>query len=477
MKKEIKEILDELYNLDSSLKEKESDLIEIISRMIDYKPDVKIDKQFKKELKEKVLLELEKKDNSFFIKNISKFLWVFFSGAVALMLVINIFPNIFYTLDSWNKWLELSFDTKIEKLNNTDAFGALTFNNESASAWIWWAWIASEKMATESRLMVNPDYRPKVYVYNLKQWEVLPEIPESMYVYKKQNNNLQINNLNLKQTFKTDVIDLSNFKNLSVSNINLYENAKSWYQLNMSLKDWILNIYRNYDSWSQQDYTNRKRLTIDDIPNDDKLIKLVNSFASNYSINISKYLNPSVENSWKTYYNNSEDKDNYYIPEILSVVYQLELDWKWVYETIWVPYWLNSTVNIIDMKVNSFGPIQKLNLEWSNYKLITDEEKILEEAKKWNYYVNPISRSDNEDFEKINIDIWEAKLVYLRKNSYDSKTNNSEEYFVPWLLFKVLTPNDNEKNIYPWEFVSVPLVWGFLNEDAHIFAEPLIKIE
>jgi hypothetical protein len=234
----------------------------------------------------------------------------------------------------------------------------------------------------------------------------------------------------------------------------------------MSLKQWELNIYRNYDSWPNIN-DEQNKLSINDIPSDEEIIKISDDFANKYSINIEQYDNPIVQNSWKKYYDNIDNKQDFYIPEIMNVVYQFNLDWKWVYETMWIPYWLSSTVNIRDMKVNSFGPIQKLDLKWSKYDLITDEDKILSEVKKWNYYVNPMYRDENENFEEIQVEIWDAKLVYFRKNIFNKEKNLQEEYFVPGLLFKVLTPMDNEKSIYPWEYITVPLVWEFLENDIN----------
>jgi hypothetical protein len=73
MNKEINEILNELYEIDSNLKEKETELKKIITKMLEYKPNVKIDENYKTELKQKVLLELEKRNKEFSINDIFKY--------------------------------------------------------------------------------------------------------------------------------------------------------------------------------------------------------------------------------------------------------------------------------------------------------------------------------------------------------------------------------------------------------------------
>jgi len=75
MNKNIKEILEELYIMDPSLKEKEKQLEKIISKMLMIKPDVKIDENFKKELRKKILANpsLSNAKTNSSMKNIIKF--------------------------------------------------------------------------------------------------------------------------------------------------------------------------------------------------------------------------------------------------------------------------------------------------------------------------------------------------------------------------------------------------------------------
>ena len=475
MKKEIKDILQELYDLDVNLKKKEVELVKIINQMMDSKPDIKINKQFKSELKQKVLQELEKKTPWLSLLHIGKSLWLFTSGAVAVMLVVNIFPilnpetaptkqeEVLVQQDLWEDRLELSFVSTIDKLEESNVFGTLQFQDQEVR-WVgWWGGIGGwGTTITESRStsVMVPRYIPKIYEYTLKDGEKLPEIPEKMYVYKKEQNSISFNQSNINKIFATDSIDISKFQKLWLSNVNLYEWIDQGYNINMSLQDGNINIYRNHDSWPMIDYQNQQKLSIEDIPNENLIVSVANEFAKKYSIDTSIYSAGIIQNSWKKYYENSNDKENFYIPEIMSVTYPFILDNTQVFDTTWNPYWLKATVNIRDMKINSFGPIETMNLKGSNYALFNDEQKILETLKKWNYHVNPVIRG-NEESEIIPVDVWEVRLVYIIKNIYDAKNNMSKEYFVPGLLFKVLTQYDTEKMIYPWEYITVPLVWWY----------------
>jgi hypothetical protein len=144
------------------------------------------------------------------------------------------------------------------------------------------------------------------------------------------------------------------------------------------------------------------------------------------------------------------------------------LDWFDVYESGWYPYWLNASINIKDMFLNSFWPIQSLSLKWSKYDLLTDKEKILDLVKNGNYYYNSFADDKNTKTEDIQVEIWDAQLVYLKQYTFSKENNSNDEYFVPGLMFKVFTESDYEKMIFPWEYVTVPLVWSFIDNDINV---------
>lgn len=53
----VKTLLEELYALEPSLREKESDITRIIEAMLAHKPDIRIDETFRAELREKLIAQ------------------------------------------------------------------------------------------------------------------------------------------------------------------------------------------------------------------------------------------------------------------------------------------------------------------------------------------------------------------------------------------------------------------------------------
>lgn len=523
MNPKIKEILEELYQLDDTLKQKENQLIEIIEKMMESKPSIEIDQEFKKELRIKIMTELNSSKEKWFNFSWIKYLMTFLSWVVVVSLVLVMYPNIILQekviTDKQDKGLNLSFSTNIKKIDKNNAFWIPNFSNDRwwKSIWGWWndnslmwktldsniktTWVQQETIepaiAPDPKIMPYPEYKPKQYIYNLKQWETLPQIPKEMYVYKDTWLKLDITNSNFKNVFSTDVIDISKINNLWLSGFNLYENQDFWYVFNFNINEWNISIYRNYEKWVMVNYETQKKLTVNDMPSDEKVLSIVKDFLNKYSIKIDTDKKAFVQNAWRKDYENTKNKSEYYFPDYFSVVFQQIIEWYWVYEEGWYPTWIMAWVNIRDMKVDNIWPIQKMSLEWSKYETITDSWIILDYVKKWqNYNVlmdNVVSSSEwniwewvswsvwwnswekvENQIEEVQVEIWNAKIVYLKRYVYENESFKNKIYYVPAILFEVLTKQDPEKDIYPWEYITVPLVKDFMNTGNWIIS-PMVR--
>ena len=92
MKKSIKSIIDDLYKIDPSLKKQEKDLEKLVEKLIEAKPDIKMDKVFVKNLRRclssKADEMMEKIPKKFGLLN---FLYAFGGTAMALVIIVSIF--------------------------------------------------------------------------------------------------------------------------------------------------------------------------------------------------------------------------------------------------------------------------------------------------------------------------------------------------------------------------------------------------
>lgn len=85
----INDILEELYALDPDLRQKESEIQKIIERMIKNRPEIQMDESFRNELRQKIMLEIEREMKR---QNTPKYWWSWMpvAGALSLCLIASV---------------------------------------------------------------------------------------------------------------------------------------------------------------------------------------------------------------------------------------------------------------------------------------------------------------------------------------------------------------------------------------------------
>lgn len=355
MKNNINQILEELYKKDPSLKEKENIIIPIIQTMIDIKPDIQIDENFKKQLKTKINEEIiQIKTQKYFIKNkMSKiFFYIFWSlwiSAFAIIIITNftntnptnnyVFANqiIPSKTNFWNIWnSQLSQNWWINQSN---------FASNSKE-------MITTKVASPANMMrdnleimpeIDPNFVREIYNYTFS-WNLL-DLKQNMAVYKKetqknQNFNDLIKNINFNS------INMSKFTNLNIWNITLNQDKEFWYSINIDFDNWSLNIYKNYSKWPQTDYNpDEKQIILEK----EEIFQIANKFLKEYNIDLSSYWQPQIEQSYSNIlakYSTAKTPPAY-VNNITTIIFPLIIDWN---EISWEYWWLSWVRIEIDLK-------------------------------------------------------------------------------------------------------------------------------
>ena len=521
MKEKIKEILKELYIIDWSLRSKESELIEIIEKMINSRPDTHFSADFEKNLKQKILDEakllVKNKKNNF--NDIFKIISLLFSWwLIASFIIFALIPNIF-TISSNGPQKNIALNNESSGNNNTDeqkedlkiqentmtwieaqkneALRGNTGNQEnkksekasissekpktlafnviidkvwdsafwnlkdlSEAKWIpenSWGWIQSDapnisrdqslKMDSdfsESKSMIAPDFMVNYkYIY---KWKSLQISEKNMDVFRKTVkpfNSAEVSNF--LKSFDFWNVNLWKFQNLSLNNLNMSENRDFWLQITIDTENWIFSASKNYKKWPVNNCLDdacfrANKIKISDIPEDNKLIEVSDNFIKKYEINVTNFWKPIVDNSWRENYNKTQDKDNYYIPETMQVIYPLLINWKNVFEQFWQQKWLTIWVDIKSLNVSDVYWIEKLNLESSSYEIENNFDNILKIAEKWwNNQTYLLENSQNT--KEIELNLGEPSLEYV--HIYEYKNSISNEYYVPAYIFPVTSKSDS----------------------------------
>ncbi|PLX27120.1 hypothetical protein C0583_04800 [Candidatus Parcubacteria bacterium] len=495
----IQEILQEIYKIDDDMKNYEKELEKIIQSFIKEKPEVNIDKDFVIRLKNKLMnQEISPREKTKFSFTMPNFV---FAGAGAALMFLLMLPFVvdFSTFNKTNLSQNDSWSARIESLQK-NAFGSLSsitnsqdgdefaLNESARSITNADALEASDDIApkqvirteeavglggggtmgadTVSGKMIAPYYNEIEYVYTGDDFDL--EGDEDL-VYKRVRSNA-INNIlaNGISNVGGGLIDTSNFSDIQVNSLNLVETKEFGYSINFNSYDGAISLYKNYQTWPNVNNKCRdekcfeqNRLSIEDIPSDDKIIAIADSFLGKYGIDTSVYGEAQMQNDWLSYYERAEDKDNYYIPEEIQLIYPLEIEGQTVYNEDGRASGLTVSVDVRNMKVANVNSIRQNEFVSSVYELENDENKVIEYIESMgnrNYY-----RGDDVEVNKVQIQLDNPEMILMTYYLYNEEDGSSEELFIPALLFPVVNYEESEY-LYGRKYVTVPLVKEIFDE-------------
>jgi len=474
----IQNILLELYSIDPGLREHEEQLKQVIEKIIAQKPQVKIDDVFVKNLRKKILGTELKKPFTFsllFMNN--KLLW---AGTAALVAILAIGVPLYLTNPKpFNNSLALrGSESGITSLKNS-AFGSLIGSGTSAplgSPEVMSSLQAGGRGAgggggiTANAAVSNPPIADMkmiapAFSYTFKYTGAPFTLDETaLPVYNRVKSSALSQQLaNSLAGTNNGFFDLSLFKNTKVQNITLVEDRDDGYSISLEVQENRASIGPAYDRWYKPNCTPDGNcqypapVTEKDVPSNDKLIQIANSFLSAYNIDRSSYGEPQVDDQWK----NSilpaslRGTEPVYVPDLISIIYPLIIEGQEISEANGYGFGLRVQVDIRKMKSQGVYNIIAQNYQKSNYEVENNVDRILKVAQSgWgNYYNAP---------EKRELQLGAPERVYIPHYQFSYETQTSNELFVPALRFPILNvPADQP---YFNKFVVVPLPKEILDQ-------------
>jgi hypothetical protein len=493
----IKDILDDLYEIDPVLEHYEEEIKKTIKELLKSKPNIKIDQKFVSELREKIIKRVEelqyepqKKGFSFW----QTFFGTKFSYAVSGALVFVLFIGIFVYLANFGNVPGLNrgmFPKMLEKTSlSNNAFGSLKSETQNVATLegrggggfgggggVQVSAVAefdSAKMICSGTDCTMPVYYPPKYVYNGEAVELKDEKVE---VLRKKNKLEYTRSFSgLLESFGFGLADLTGFDNTRIQTINLVQDKEFGYSIFISLEEGIISIDAYWPKWPhpQNRCTDERcvmenSLSLSDIPGDEQLINIAKNFISEHRINLSNYGEPEVDKTWnQMYYAQPVETSQIYVPDIITVKYPLLINGKFVYEQGGSKQGIGIGINIREKKVSGVYNLSVQEYESSLYEAETDFSKILKVAEKgglYNYYM------PGEKVQEIEIGAPEFAYSIIWK--YDENAQTTRTLLVPALVFPIIKDPGN----YPSysDKVVIPLAKELLESVDYPMPMPLME--
>lgn len=454
----VKDLLEELYILEPTLRKQEKQLTKFVTLMVSNIPKSEMNIEFKKELRKQILSKIHSKKEIKF----SLFFPIF--ASISVFLFLSIFSwNYFQNMSSNHTQLwRISFMPDIKRVWS-NAFGT-NIKKASLSApvrgWNYAMWIwPTAKMANDTTTVA---YEHITYQYSYTG--VLPAMSSGqLLVYKResvpftnQDTVSFIGNLNI------DGINTKEFQNAGLSSINISEDREFGYNIWIDFTAWTVNFYQNYPKWPQQKCDTNgceplPKLTEKDIPSSESLIVTTDAFISKYGINREMYGTPQVNSSWRTeYMKQVREGSEWIIPEVYTVTYPIVLDSKNLYEESGEYKWLIFGIDIRTKKVISLTGLEKYTLKSSLYPPISRESRDKMIASWWRYTEWD---ANTETWKVVQLILGDPIIGYMRING-EWKDGISNDFFVPAYIFNVM---NKPKDSYISDTVMIPMVEWFDN--------------
>ena len=314
--------------------------------------------------------------------------------------------------------------------------------------------LSSKDIAVES--VVAPDigriYPPEPiwqyqYVYQGEQVEALPA---SLPVLRRQTDALAQSLGSLAQSFGLGLVDLPKLVNPELLYVMFAESRQNGFMVNVNLEMGDISLNRIWyepmpvpaplaESRSGQAY---EPLTQADMLPESEIVSMADSFLADRGISTDVYRAGAVYDNLQLYY-----RDGYF-PTSVSVVYQLEIQGRPVYEQGGYRYGLVAVVDIVKREVTSMYNLTIQKYDSSDYPVVTDIQDLLAKMNERNTY----PYGPEVQVETRTIGLGTPELVWTPVYSYTNGRSN--QLLAPAYRFPVLEKPGTDP-YYPDSIVAV----------------------
>lgn len=486
MKKSLKKVLDELYEIDSDLKNREKELLEIVEKMLELKPNLKIDENFKNELRQKINDEIKLKKLS--LRNEKKynfkllFSYVFWTiGVLSLISVVYLMwldnKNILPT-NNLQEWKMISFSNFIKDF--PEWFGNISMLSDidggNKLSWLVGSRSDSsiknaENVPTMTDFAKNEqvevgklywqgedDWWIDAYRYNFT-WDLNIDLDENLAVYKKTFSTMDTSSLsNLIKKLNFNWMTLEKFYPFEINNINLSQKWANSYNININLLENSINFYKKSESLHEfEDQDKQFEISEKD------LVEIAQNFMKQNNIDLSNYWKAVIDDNFYKVMDDykKQNRQTYYPTNSFTVIYPLLVEWKEVIDDSFRNVWVSLEVDIKEKNVISMNGLWENSFLKSFYKAEINKNNILKIASNWwkqSFYINWVN--DENKINYIDVNLVNPRLVYVSYCTYEKSKN--EMYLIPSIIFE--TKKDEWKGDFP-EHILVPLLKDFYTYD------------
>lgn len=474
--KNIQAMLAELYQIDPSLKAHESQLIAVLEASVAAKPDVAIDERFIAELKRTVMERAGQYRRSplqtFFASRQRQ--WAF-GGAVGLAALVLVIGLSFSQFASPVQLRMQQAERQSIKTLAAGAFGSLggvsngavqesiplgdsrAMSSLPAAGFGGGSGMAAPQMIGSSEAKMIMPFVQYTYTYVGDALQVPADAPVYRRVKQGMSGRSAVDAL---RGVVSRLVNLGSFGNMNVQNIQLVEDTKDGYLVHVDFLEGRVNIQPNYQKWYMADQCSVQGclplapVKESDIPDDATLIAIANDFLGARGIARDRYGAPVVDNQWRDAMRPMPVERGPaiapYVPDVVSVVYPIQVEGHMVTEYHGPAYGLRVTIDVRKKVVQSVWNLTTEEYEKSVYALETDTARITRIAEQGGGMMYPVPEA-----ERVTLHLGTPELVYVQHYLAVHPYDAPQELYMPAFRFPITNPPQDQP--YFQKYITVPL--------------------
>ncbi len=487
---DIKNILSDLYQIDPSLREHEAKLQPLISELLEARSDLAINPAFRDRLRMILMNKIRDQKvakpsfSRLFAAGLAGRSMYTMAGALVLILVVAVSVTILNRggTPASPAGSQIAFEQDITKTKN-EAFGPLAVapvggrgGGQEASGQKSLDTVATAPSGTGGYGGGGGMTKPSSLIY---------PVPQPSYVFNYVGDPISLTEKtvevlrrakgvgsmpafdSLLGAFDVSGISLNSFGASKIQNLVLAGGGDNGYTITIDFFEGFIGISKTVFDWGPRCMAPEKCLdnqpspTINQKPDDAKLINAANKFLKEHGIDTSAYGTPIIQDDWGIAYGQTppEQRAMFYIPDAITVLYPLILNGQTVYEQGGMfPMGLQVQVSVRNLTVTGVWNMTLQRYESSQYEAETDSAKIIAAAERggWGGYV--IMATEAERLTT-SVSLGTPSRGYLRMWNYNDGSN--DELYVPALAFPVLKA---PVRAYLPKYVVVPLAKDLMTQ-------------
>lgn len=464
--KTIRTFLEDIYQLDPSLKQRETELIEIVRKMLELKPDIQLDRRFVRQLRTRLAKESkehyapERASTIFNFSSMNKITYVV-SGSIAVLVIA--FGIVYFSAPPGQQQELFTTQAYFEKVAD-NAFGVLSDQAGKGAANPGVAESAAAPTAqmafgrgggggmvamdaSESKMAPEPwSVTEFEYVY---QGESVEFSDSKLPVYKRQVRSNSISS-SINSLLGLGLVDLSKRSSIAYQNISVYDEQSNTH-ISVNFDSGMISLYRNQNI--ELYAAPYRELTTSDLVPDEQLFAIADAYIKEMGIQLDGYGEPELVDTYAKILAYQASDMPAYIPEYMNVLYPLSINGEEVYDQGGNKDGVMIMVSLRTKSVMSVSNLSIQQYQQSNYQIETDINTII--ANQNFHYEYP----PEAQVTTVNVGLGTPEQVLVKIYQYDGNRENI--VFVPALKFPVMAKPEN--NPYYPDYIVAPMVKEFMN--------------